>query len=313
MSDVNQKTKVGVLVGGMSAERPISLRSGAAVHQALLSRGYSAVSIDVGRDLPQRLLEEGIEAAFVALHGRFGEDGCVQGLLEVMGIPYTGCGVAASALTMDKVMTKKVLEAAALRTPPWILVDTQKEGFADVLLPFDPPVVVKPVQEGSSVGTTMVDRQEELPQALSDAAPYGRDVLVEKRISGPEVTVAVLSGKALPSVEIRPRNGWYDWHHKYTTGATEYFCPAELPHRMEEELGGMAELAVLATGCEGAVRVDFMMGGGAHPFIIEINTIPGMTETSLLPKAAARAGMSFADLCEEILVSARLKVVAQGR
>lgn len=305
MFDHHRRGRVGVLLGGLSAERPISLNTGGAILRALLERGHDAVAIDVGRDLHRRLAEEGVEVAFNALHGTFGEDGCVQGLLEVLGIPYTGCGVAASALTMDKIQTKRVLEHAGVPTPEWVLLEGAT--LAPGSVPLAPPLVVKPVSEGSSVGISMVARAEELPAALSEAARHGGRVLVERRISGPEVTVGVLDGRALATVEIRPRDGWYDWHHKYTPGATDYICPADLGASVREELHSMAERAAAVTGCEGAVRVDFMVEGGTRPLVIEINTVPGMTETSLLPKAAARAGLSFGDLCERILAGARLR------
>lgn len=298
MADRRSARQVGVLLGGMSAERAVSLRTGGAIARALRERGHAVVEIDVGRDLPDRLREAGVEVAVNALHGTYGEDGCVQGLLEVLGIPYTGCGVAASALTMDKVQTKRVLEMAAIPTPPWVLL-RGSDGLDPAAVPWDPPLVVKPVSEGSSVGITMVDDLGSLPAALAEAARHGGDVLVERRIVGPEVTVGVLDGRALGTVEIRPRSGWYDYRNKYTAGATEYFCPARVPDATLGELAALAEAAAAVTGCEGAVRVDFMLGAG-RPFVIEINTIPGMTETSLLPKAAAAAGIPFDALCLRI-------------
>jgi len=288
--------RVGVLMGGVSSEREISLRSGNAVLAALRRGGLDAVGLDLREDWVQQIREAGIDAAFIALHGTWGEDGCVQGLLEIMRIPYTGSGVAASGLCMDKELTKAVLQRAGIKVPVDIRIG--ENG------PLRYPVFIKPVAEGSSVGLHRLENESDwYALGIVDAGGW----MAEMPVTGVEIAVAVLDGMALPPVEVAPVSGVYDYASKYTSGATEYFCPARLP---AETLGlcmQRAEEAVQATGCEGAPRVDIIVADGGEPVVLEVNTIPGMTETSLLPKSAAAAGMDFDALCMRMLQTAGLK------
>ncbi len=300
-----KKKKIGVLLGGLSAEREVSLRTGEAVLKALKGAGYAATGIDAGRDLAQRLVQEGVEVAFVALHGRYGEDGTVQGLLEILGLPYTGSGVLASSLALDKAMTKKVLLYHELPTPAFE-VFRREEARGDVLARCRRfPLVVKPVREGSTIGVGIVRTAAELPGALEEAFRHDREVLVEDYIEGIEVTVGVLDGEALPVIQIVPKEGFYDFRAKYTAGQTEYILPAPLEGALYERLRQVAVEACRALGCAGAARVDFMVREREF-FCLEVNTIPGMTETSLLPKAAQHAGISFSELTQRILEGAGL-------
>jgi len=287
--------KVGVLMGGTSSEREVSLRSGKAVLAALERSGINAVGIDLTSQWPEAIAESGIDAAFIALHGTLGEDGCVQGLLEIMGIPYTGSGVTASGLCMHKPLTKAVLEKAGIPTPIDIPLDA--DGPARY------PVILKPVAEGSSVGLHFLNEKSDW-EALKILETD--DWMAEMPLEGPEIHVSVLDGKALPPVEVVPKSGVYDYHSKYTAGATEYFCPARLPAETLRHCMELAEKAVKATGCSGAPRVDMIVGKGGTAAILEINTLPGMTETSLLPKSAAAAGINFDELCCRILATAAL-------
>jgi len=298
MNDINIRAcgRVGVLMGGRSAERDISLKSGAAVLSALQNAGVDAVAVDLCNDWAAHICEAGIDIAFVALHGTLGEDGCVQGLLETMRIPYTGSGVTASALCMDKALCIQVLNHAGLQTPVSIAIGA--DG------PVRYPVFIKPVAEGSSVGLHYMQSQSEwLALAIDIAAGW----MAEMPVKGREIAVSVLHGKALMPVEVAPKSGVYDYAAKYTTGATDYFCPARLPAETLSYCMGRAEVAVAATHCYGAPRVDMIVTDGGEPVILEINTIPGMTETSLLPKAAAAAGIDFEALCLRILAAAQLE------
>jgi len=298
MNDINIHAcgRVGVLMGGTSAEREISLKSGRAVLGAVQAAGVDAVAIELTHDWAAQIRDAGIHTAFIALHGTLGEDGCVQGLLETMHIAYTGSGVTASALCMHKQLSKQVLNQAGLHTPACI--ELHQDGPARY------PVFIKPVSEGSSIGLHYVESQ-------ADWQTLGLDVtgswMAEMPVNGREIAVSVLNGKALMPVEVAPKSGVYDYASKYTAGATEYFCPARLPAETLHYCMERAEQAVQATGCTGAPRVDMIVPTGGEPIILEINTIPGMTETSLLPKAAAAAGIGFESLCLRILASARLE------
>jgi len=287
---------VGVLMGGTSAEREISLKSGTAVLRALQAAGVDAVGVDLSHDWASQIATANIEKAFIALHGTLGEDGCVQGLLETMRIPYTGSGVTASALCMDKALSKQVLNHAGLQTP--VSINIGADGPARY------PVFIKPVAEGSSIGLHYVASKSEW-QALRlvDTAGW----MAEMPAKGREIAVSVLNGEALMPVEVAPKSGVYDYASKYTSGATDYFCPARLPAETLRYCMERSQLAVSATTCRGAPRVDMIVPTGGEPVILEINTIPGMTETSLLPKAAAAAGIDFETLCLHILASAQLE------
>jgi len=298
MNDLNVRAcgRVGVLMGGRSAERDISLKSGAAVLSALHSAGVDAVAVDLCNDWAAHICEAGIDIAFIALHGTLGEDGCVQGLLETMRIPYTGSGVTASALCMDKALCIQVLNHAGLQTPVSIAIGA--DGPARY------PVFVKPIAEGSSVGLHYVQSQSEWLALEIDVVTGW---MAEMPAKGREIAVSVLHGKALMPVEVAPKSGVYDYASKYTAGATDYFCPARLPAETLRYCMDRAEAAVAATRCCGAPRVDMIVTDGGEPVILEINTIPGMTETSLLPKAAAAAGIDFEALCLRILAAAQLE------
>jgi len=288
--------RIGVLMGGTSSERAVSLRSGTAVLAALQRAGLDAVGIDLTDNWAQQIRDAAIDIAFLAMHGTHGEDGCLQGMLEILGIPYTGSGVTASALCMNKRLTKQVLNAVGVRTP----VDIP---FGDNG-PIRYPVFVKPVAEGSSVGVSRIDNPQQW-EALQVADT--RNWMAEMPVKGMEIAVAVLDGKALPPVEIAPHSGVYDYASKYTKGATEYFCPARLPAETLRHCMQRAEEAVAACGCSGAPRIDMIIADGGEPVVLEVNTIPGMTETSLLPKSAAAAGIDFDTLCVRILDSAALE------
>jgi len=300
-----KKRTVGVLMGGRSAEREVSLRTGAAVRGALRRLGERAVAIDACAELPRALARRGVDVAFIALHGRGGEDGTVQGLLECLGIPYTGAGVLASALAMDKKQSKLLFGALGIPTPDFE-VFTREERSRARLARLAPPVVVKPTNEGSSVGMTVVRSRAGLARALARAFRHDPEAIAERYLPGREFTVGVLDDEALPAVEVRPRSGLYDYRSKYTAGRTEYLAPAPIGARQAARLGALAVAAHRALGCRGASRVDFRLDGRGRASVLEVNTIPGMTETSLLPKAAAAAGIGFDELVARILRGARL-------
>lgn len=294
--------RVGVLMGGMSSERAISLKSGQAVAAALRSRGHDVVEVDVGADLPEKLRAHRIDVAWIALHGAFGEDGCVQGLLEVMRIPYTGSGVQASAAAMDKIMTKRLLADTRVQLPGdhvW----RPGQPVPEVTL----PVVVKTPEGGSTIGIYMCETQTALEEALRACQQWGEAVLIEQKITGEEITVAVLDGRALPVVSIRPREGFFDFEAKYTKGQTDYLVPSPLPDHITEDAQAQAVVAYQALGLRGISRADFIVDAVGKPWFLEINTIPGMTATSLSPMAAGAVGISFADLVEELLRGATLQ------
>jgi D-alanine-D-alanine ligase len=300
--------KVAVLYGGRSSEREISLKTGAACAEALRARGHDVTLVDVDLQIAARLRDARIDVAFVALHGRFGEDGCVQGLLESMGIPYTGSGVAASAMGMDKVVSKALFQALGLAVIPYRAFAPDRAGaITSSDLPFALPCVVKPAGEGSSVGVQIVKEGARLAAACLEAAKYKGDVVVERYVKGVEVNVAVLEGKALGAIEIQPANEFYDYAAKYTAGTTQYFYPPRLPDAHVKRLLEAAEAAHRGLGCAGVSRVDFIVAPDGTPYVLEVNTLPGMTSTSLVPKIAKGVGISFEELCDRILDSAALK------
>jgi D-alanine--D-alanine ligase len=305
-----QRKKIGVVMGGPSAEREVSLNTGAAIVQALQEKNYNVVGIDL--DPPhfvEQLRENGIEVVFNAIHGLYGEDGRLQGALELLGIPYTGSGVLASAIAMDKGISKRLFVSADIPTPQYQLLKRDDGMGPDVqqaiLDEFEPPFVVKPSTQGSTIGLTIVQEAEELAAALEVAFSYDTEVLVEEFIDGSELTVAILGGKkpeALPAIEIVPYSGVYDYHAKYTKGATEYFVPARIDAETSKVTKEVALAAFKILGCSGVARADVRLDPSNHPYVLEVNTIPGMTATSLVPKAAAAAGISFPDLCERVLL-----------
>jgi D-alanine-D-alanine ligase len=306
-----QSRKIGVLLGGMSSEREVSLRTGEAVLAALSDRGHDAVAIYVDRDLDVALRQEQIDVAFVAAHGRWGEDGCVQGLLEMLGIPYTGSDVLASALAMHKVKAKELFRLHNLPTPAYYTLSAAAiAGGDDDLVAlhgdFGFPCVVKPAREGSSIGVTICRAAGQLGPAIERALCFDDEILVERFIAGKEVSVAVLEDRALGAVEVAPRDGFYDYASKYTRGATDYFVPPRVSPERYRGILTQALRAHLALGCRGATRVDMMVSEAGNEFVLEVNTLPGLTPTSLLPKIADAAGISFGELCEMILGGAGL-------
>lgn len=300
---------VGMLMGGHNSEHEVSLKTGAALAAALRRRHYRVVEIIVDESLPRVLLDEGVQVAFVALHGRWGEDGCMQGLLESMRIPYTGCGVLAAALSMDKVFSKKLFRQADLPlAEDVVLTGEQWRDCTAADLPFGLPAVVKPSREGSSVGVTIVKREQQLAAALQAAAGLAGDILVERYVAGREISVAVLDGRVLGAIEIRPQREFYDYTAKYKSGGTtSYLFPAPLKPAQEQEAGRLAAGAYRALGCRGVSRVDLLLDEQGRYVVLEVNTIPGMTEASLVPKIAQGVGISFDELAERILLGAALK------
>ena len=309
MSCVKSK-KIAVLMGGLSAEREVSLASGAAVHKALQALGYDAIAVDVKRDLPQILVAEGIGAAFIALHGRYGEDGCVQGLLELMKIPYTGSGVLASALAMHKLYSKQAFISSGVLTASFHHVRKGQRVSAD-MLPFGLPAVVKPVQEGSSVGISIVKEERDLTAAIELASRYDDDILVEQFIEGREVQIGILDDQPIGAIEIVPKNEFYDFEAKYTNGMAEHIFPARLEESLYKKALRVGLSAHMALGCRSYSRVDLLVTPGGDCYALEVNTLPGMTALSLLPEIAAKgSGLVFEDLVDRIMRSASLSVKA---
>jgi len=291
-----QRLKIVVMLGGPGAERKVSLRSGAGVAQALRSLGHAVTELDP--ETPDWILPPETDAVFLALHGTYGEDGTVQAQLEKLGVPYTGCDSEASRVAFDKVQTKHRCVAAGVPTAKFLVVEFAKTPWP---LGWQPPVVVKPVRQGSSVGLQFVERVADWPGALAEALRYDSQLLVEERIAGRETTVGILDGQALPVVEVRPKSGRYDERSKYTAGETEYFCPADFDAATTQRIQAAALGAFHAIGGRDYSRVDVMVRANGEPVVLEVNTLPGMTETSLLPKAAAAVGIGYADLCQRMI------------
>ncbi len=300
MDNVQKFGKVAVLLGGRSAEREISLKSGAAVLVALQKCGVDAHAFDPAVQNLQALREEGYDRAFIALHGRFGEDGTVQGALELMDMPYTGSGVLASALAMDKWRTKLVWQAAGLTIPDYDLL-TAASDFDAVAARLGLPLFVKPANEGSSVGITKVKKAGDLRAAYQEAVKHDQLVLAEAFIGGGEYTVAILGAQALPVIKIEPANEFYDYEAKYLRNDTRYLCPSGLPPMQEAEMQRLALQGFALIGGSGWGRVDFLVNEAGKPYLLEVNTVPGMTDHSLVPMAARQAGMSFEQLVLRIL------------
>ncbi|MGZ5355887.1 MAG: D-alanine--D-alanine ligase family protein, partial [Solirubrobacterales bacterium] len=300
--------KVALLKGGSSLERGVSLRSAARVEDALQSLGHQVIGLDVGGDLIERLRDETPDAAFIALHGPGGEDGTVQELLEILGTPYTGPGVAACALCMDKVASKHVLRAAGVATPDWVAFNAtafRELGAADTLEEIEQqlgfPLIVKPASQGSSLGVKRAASRDEVPEALLAAFSYDDRVLLERFVEGRELAVGVLGSEALPIVEAIPREGdLFDFEARYEIGRTDYACPAEIGPDAAADVAETALAAYEGLGCSGFARVDVMLGAEG-PEVLEVNAIPGLTDTSLFPMAAEAAGLGFEALVERIV------------
>lgn len=300
--------KIGVLMGGLSSEREVSFATGGAILKALMEKGYTAVALDAGRDIAERIRAEGIEIAFNALHGKMGEDGAIQGLLEVLGIPFTGSGILASAVGMNKIISKTVFKAYGLTVGPYMIVPADDlAGLQTAQAEIGFPLVVKPSSEGSSVGVSLVRKKEEFAVAADLAFSYDREIVIEKYIHGMEVQVGILGERALGAIEIVPKDVFYSYKAKYEPGGSEHFFPARIPKEVYERVLDAGLLAHRALGCRGYSRVDFIVGDDGAPFILEVNTLPGMTATSLLPEIANGVGIPFPKLVEEIL---RLAIAA---
>jgi D-alanine-D-alanine ligase len=298
--------KIGVLMGGVSSEREVSLRSGSAVFHALKKLGYDAVAIDAAPKICEELKKEKVDIAFLVLHGGWGEDGSIQGLLEVMGIPYTGSDVISSAIAMNKAASKKIFLYHGIPVPPFTVVSENSETPNSQLstLNFPLPWVVKPVCEGSSVGVSIVKDKNQLESALKTGFSYGSEIIIEKYIEGREIHIGILNDRALGGVEVKTSLEFYSYKAKYTAGLTEYILPPQIDKAVYMKAKGVALSANRALGCSGATRVDLRIDNDGNPYVLEVNTIPGMTETSLLPKIAKEAGFDFQALVEEILKDA---------
>ncbi len=289
---------IAVLMGGPSAEREVSLNSGRAVAEALRSSGYDVSEVDV--QTTELHLPDGVEAVFIALHGTFGEDGQVQAILRERGIPYTGSKVESSQLAFDKLASKRLFDQKGLPTPPYEVLASGDSRTMSL------PVVVKPVHQGSSIGIHRVFREADWDAAMADAAQYDGQILVELFIEGRELTVGIVGDEVLPVLEIRAPEGYYDYQAKYTKGLTEYLVPAPIPDERAHACRECAGRAFRLLGCEAVARVDFRMNPDGELFILEVNTIPGFTATSLLPKSAKAQGIEFPDLCDRIMRMARV-------
>jgi D-alanine-D-alanine ligase len=291
-----EKLKITVMLGGPSAEREVSLRSGAAVAEALRSLGHSVCELDPGTE--DWSLPAGTDVVFLALHGTYGEDGTVQRRLDELRVPYTGCDAESSRIAFDKNLTKLKCVGAGVPTARFTLLESVEASWP---MGWDPPVVLKPVRQGSSVGLQFVERVADWSQSLTEAFRFDTEVLMEEKITGRETTVGILGSAPLPIVEVRPKTGVYDYQSKYTSGATDYLCPAPFEPATTARIQAAAFGAFQAVGGRDYARVDVMVRANGDPVILEVNTLPGMTETSLLPKAAAAAGLSYTDLCQKMI------------
>jgi D-alanine-D-alanine ligase len=293
---VSKKLNITVMLGGPSAEREVSLRSGAAVAKALRSLGHEVHELDPRNgswSLPPKT-----EVVFLVLHGTYGEDGTVQRRLDELGALYTGCDAEGSRIAFDKVLTKRRCVETRVPTAKYLVVNSKTVPWPK---DWQPPLVVKPVRQGSSVGLQFVEQAGDWPKALAEALKFDSEVMIEEKIIGRETTVGILGGEPLPVVEVRPKTGSYDYKNKYTAGCTEYFCPAEFDAATVKRIQAAALGAFQAVGGRDYARVDVMVRAGGEPVVLEVNTLPGMTETSLLPKAAAAAGLNYAQLCQRMV------------
>jgi D-alanine-D-alanine ligase len=307
---LSKSTRIGVLYGGLSSEREVSLISGKNCYDALRRLGYeNTVLIDVDSQVAKTLLDQKIEIAYIALHGKYGEDGCIQGLLELMGIPYTGCRVASSALTMNKALTKSVMKDAGLAVIDSIVIKAGTVNGKPIDIGLTYPVMVKPINEGSSIGMSKVNRPEDLKDALQTAFKYADEVMVEQFVKGKSITVGVVEvdgePKVTPILELRPtKTEFYDYEAKYTEGGTEFILPAELSDKVTKAIREATLKAHVAAGCRGMSRIDFVVDADNKFYILEINTIPGMTPLSDLPAQAKAMGIDYDELVECILKTA---------
>lgn len=299
---VTEMGKVAVLLGGWAAEREVSLNSGAAVLAALQRRGVAAEAVDVGRDVLDRLREGGFDRAFIALHGRGGEDGVIQGALDLLQMPYTGSGVLGSAIGMDKVRTKQIWQAMGIPTPGHAVIRRGPLDVTDLAAHVGLPMAIKPAREGSTIGISRVERAEDVADACTAGFRHDDVLLAERWIQGEEYTVAVLNGRVLPMIRIEPADDFYDYVAKYHSNDTQYHCPCGLPAGKERALGEVALQAFEAVGATGWGRVDLMIDADGEPWFLEVNTVPGMTDHSLVPMAAAAAGIDFDELVWRILL-----------
>lgn len=301
--------RVLVLMGGTSEEREISLQSGANVCMALKKKGYQVETLDLNRDTLNRIAEIAPDVVFIALHGKNGEDGTIQGHLDLLGIPYTGSGVASSAICMNKIITKKILSYEGLPTPDFIIIckDTfDRASFVvrSLVQKFGLPMVVKAATQGSSIGTYIVKKEDEILPAIEAAFQYDDEVLIEKYIDGTLLTVSILGNHnpcVLPIIEITSSNEFYDYESKYTPGMCEHIVPARIGQDIQNKITRISEEAYKSLSCRGFARIDFMLDGEGHPYILEINTIPGLTDMSLVPDAARAVGISYEDLIVRLL------------
>jgi len=305
---MSNRLNITVMLGGPSAEREVSLRSGAAVAKALRSLGHEVFEVDPKDG--KFILPPETGVVFLALHGTYGEDGTVQKRLDELGVIYTGCDAESSRIAFDKVLTKRLCVEAGVPTAKFLVVESEKAALPkDLQL----PLVVKPVRQGSSVGLQFVEHAADWQSALAEALKFDSEVLVEEKIVGRETTVGILDDKVLPVVEVRPKAGAYDYRNKYTAGCTEYFCPADFDAVTTKKIQSAALGAFHAIGGRDYARVDVMVGADGLPVVLEANTLPGMTETSLLPKAAAAAGLIYADLCQRMVdLALKRKLAVRG-
>lgn len=298
--DVKKLGRVAVLYGGFSAERDISLQSGEAVLSGLLDAGVDAVGVDISKNVINEVNSLDCDRVFIALHGIGGEDGKIQSLLELIGIPYTGSDVAASAVALDKLKTKRIWQGVDLPTPQ-CLVLTEHSDWQSVINKLGGEVFVKPANEGSSLGMRCVSTASDLKEAYLNALPFDKNVIAETKITGREFSVSILNGVALPAIELKTDNTFYDYDAKYLSDDTQYICPCDLDKKQQEELSALAILAFAALDCKGWGRVDFMQDEQGAFYLLEVNTIPGMTSHSLYPMSAKQAGLNFSELVLEIL------------
>jgi D-alanine-D-alanine ligase len=293
---MSKSIHITVMLGGPSAEREVSLRSGRAVSKALRSLGHEVEELDPGKDGWE--LSPQTQVVFLALHGTYGEDGTVQRRLEELDMPYTGCDAESSRVGFDKLLTKQKCIAAGVATAKFCVMDSQSAPWPEG---WNPPVVLKPLRQGSSVGLQFVEKPGDLGRALAESLKFDTQVLMEERIVGRETTVGILGAQALPVVEVRPRQGHFDYKNKYTAGATEIFCPAQMDPALAKKIQSAALGAFKAIGGRDYARVDVMLRQNGEPVVLEVNTLPGMTELSLFPKAAAAAGIEYPDLCQSMV------------